>query len=527
LWIVDGAVPKLSHGRMQIRRPSEIQIDSSDPWRDDDLDRRSVGKRLTSFLKSVRGPYVMAIHGSWGSGKTTFLRRMAAHLENQQPSIPVITIDAWTNDYLQDPLIAYIAAIRTRLDRDKSVVRTKAKQIASGLAKHGIALASNLVSIAASITAPGSVEVAKAVGGIVSKLGKDLLSLQDEHDKTQAAFSKTLAHARDALTGRVQDQEVLPLVVIVDELDRCRPSFAVSALERIKHFFNVEGVIFLIATDSRNISSAIASVYGGAIDAETYLRKFVEYEFYLPDPSPKLFVRYLARETGLLDEVSEDIDALLEERRRLSASYLDGNQRRKYEIADVVAIFPRVAEGMVLSLRDQIRAFTLLVCVVRTLPGEAPILPVVLCYGACLRFTNREVFRAMRTGEISFSEALNRSTKDAPDALSDFLRSPIGESLKVIAHCLERSETHARVRQIDENIHARTQHGGEDLSRIEVQRARRYLLHLPDDNSRTVCKKLFSSVELFAPEVVQLAGEAIAVSAGVLDMKIETPGSSG
>jgi len=59
----------------------------------------------------------------------------------------------------------------------------------------------------------------------------------------------------------------------VDELDRCRPDFALGLLERIKHLFDVEGIAFVLLVNRSQIEGYIRTVYGNA-DAEAYLLKF-------------------------------------------------------------------------------------------------------------------------------------------------------------------------------------------------------------------------------------------------------------
>ena len=65
-----------------------------------------------------------------------------------------------------------------------------------------------------------------------------------------------------------------PLVIIIDELDRCRPLFALSLLERVKHLFLVEGVSFVFVTNMPQIEAVVAGTYGANTDAKIYLEKF-------------------------------------------------------------------------------------------------------------------------------------------------------------------------------------------------------------------------------------------------------------
>jgi hypothetical protein len=85
-----------------------------------------------------------------------------------------------------------------------------------------------------------------------------------------------------------------PLVYMVDELDRCNPTFAVKVLERIKHLFDVPNVVFVLSIDKRQLACSVKGFYGSnEIDADEYLRRFIDVDYYLPKPDAELFCDYL------------------------------------------------------------------------------------------------------------------------------------------------------------------------------------------------------------------------------------------
>jgi hypothetical protein len=90
-----------------------------------------------------------------------------------------------------------------------------------------------------------------------------------------------------------------PVVFIIDELDRCRPDYAVEFLEKIKHFFSVEGIVFVLALDKKQIGNSIKGFYGSdLIDSEEYLRRFIDIEYRLPQPEFKDYCDYLYKYFG-------------------------------------------------------------------------------------------------------------------------------------------------------------------------------------------------------------------------------------
>lgn len=65
------------------------------------------------------------------------------------------------------------------------------------------------------------------------------------------------------------------IVFIIDELDRCRPDFALELLEKIKHLFSVQGITFLLVMNRSQLEESVKSRYGAGIDSSTYLQKFI------------------------------------------------------------------------------------------------------------------------------------------------------------------------------------------------------------------------------------------------------------
>ena len=96
-----------------------------------------------------------------------------------------------------------------------------------------------------------------------------------------------------------QKESGKPLVFIVDELDRCRPNFAIETLERIKHIICVPNIVFVLGIDRKQLGSSIKSVYGDSIDVDNYLHRIVDIEFNLPTPEPVDYLKALFVKTGL------------------------------------------------------------------------------------------------------------------------------------------------------------------------------------------------------------------------------------
>ena len=82
---------------------------------------------------------------------------------------------------------------------------------------------------------------------------------------------------------KVKEQEICPVVVVIDELDRCRPLYAIELLEAAKHLFSVENIVFVLAINLRELGHSIKAVYGSDFDSHEYLERFIDIAIPLPN----------------------------------------------------------------------------------------------------------------------------------------------------------------------------------------------------------------------------------------------------
>ena len=83
------------------------------------------------------------------------------------------------------------------------------------------------------------------------------------------------------------------LVIFIDELDRCKPTFAIMLLERIKHYFNQQNVTFVFSTNIQELNKTICSYYGQGFSADRYLDRFFNLKLQLPKVDTKTYFDYL------------------------------------------------------------------------------------------------------------------------------------------------------------------------------------------------------------------------------------------
>ena len=235
----------------------------------------------------------MAVDAGWGTGKTTFLRMWAAHLRNE--GFPVVEFNAWETDFAGDPFIALSTELTESLRGscngalEEKLERTI--EVAKEVARRSLPGAIRLLTMGALDLQP---LIEKEAAQVLSSLAENRVS---EYQKTREALNKFRESLQDTANALAESNDDRPLVVFIDELDRCRPSYAVELLEAAKHLFAVDKVVFVLALNRTELAHSIRTLYGIGFDAAGYLRRFIDIDFRLPDPDRADFIN------GSLDAV--------------------------------------------------------------------------------------------------------------------------------------------------------------------------------------------------------------------------------
>ncbi len=265
----------------------EIPKDGTNPFVNCKLDRRRFADILTDFVSTYNDGFVLAVNNEWGSGKTTFIKMWKQELVNK--GFRTLYFNAWENDFEKDVLVALISELEDLKDSDTKEAYNKLLQKAALLTKK---------------IGPGIINAAlKKYAGVKSE---DLLNIingsteigfeaLEAEIKIYTTRKKNLEEFRVSLKKFVKKaNSELPVIFFIDELDRCRPNYAVEVLEEIKHMFSVPGIIFVLSIDKEQLGHAICGVYGSEyINSEEYLRRFIDMEYKIPRPNIQKFVDYL------------------------------------------------------------------------------------------------------------------------------------------------------------------------------------------------------------------------------------------
>lgn len=282
---------------MKILPPiQEVDIYNEGFGDNDLLERKKVSKSLSDLVDRIEDPLVIALDGNWGTGKTHFLQRwVGAHTLENDSNATTVYFDAFSHDYLNDPLPALVSALTDRLpdsNKDKiERVKKAAFKLVKPLARIGLAVATF-----------GATEALNDLGdAAVAAVRDESADALDKYWREETGRREAMFEFRNALEAlaeaSLEDSDGSSLVFVIDELDRCRPDYALEVLEVIKHFFSVPHVHFILGVNLTALENSVRARYGQNTDGHAYLKKFIQITVELP---AKLGSGYNTRVTNLV-----------------------------------------------------------------------------------------------------------------------------------------------------------------------------------------------------------------------------------
>ena len=375
------------------------------PFHDDLLDRKKSADFLTNYLigrhrvsGSVKGneSFVLNVNAEWGLGKTYFLKEWARMLRSL--GHPVVYFDAWENDYSANPFVGFMAEIERQLTQGlgtkakvkrqaTSVFRTGAKVIRAAAPTVALAVVKNFSGLdmekLADIVKDSAIDAVSEVKRDLEKENKNLREAISAFKKSFEQFAKT---------AQEENTFALPIFLMVDELDRCRPTYAIELLENIKHIFRIPNVYTIVATDSQQLAHSIKAIYGAEFDSRKYLRRFFDHESRLDSPT------YALLAAAILEQRSMTTDSKIE-------NVLEHPQH-KISRAEILAA---IANTLKVTTRDFIRAIDILDTI--RITYSAPIDLIFMSFLIMLYISHGEIFDAYQQNPNGTSMKNNLSAK--------------------------------------------------------------------------------------------------------------------
>jgi hypothetical protein len=268
-----------------LNKQVDPEIDLENPLSDLLPERREAIKHFNNLIRSIEQPYVISLDAPYGFGKSFFLERWQQQLKLEGEI--ALYFNAWANDYCNHPFIPFAVSVTEQLqewnfkDQQLSSIVGRLKPAINNLVKQ---LPGFIAQTASAGALPKEV-VDQTIEEIIKEppalLTGDHYQIYKDQTSNLTAFKNTLKEIIEEI--RVYDDSQKKIYIFVDELERCRPTFAVELLEQIKHIFDIKGIVFIVATDKSQLKHTISGIYGQGMNSEGYLSRFFDFPLSLPE----------------------------------------------------------------------------------------------------------------------------------------------------------------------------------------------------------------------------------------------------
>ena len=252
--------PRSDDAKIDLNPPA-LEPAADAPWRDDALQRQGIASELDSLVAQLAGgaeSASIALDGGYGTGKTFILKRWVQEMQSRRQV--AVYYNAWENDCDDDPLVSLVETLAS----DEKTDWGKRSALALNVALTGI------------VRKYTGIDAQKAWGA-----GKDQTAGLLEAARGRRESRQRLKGILTELVEATQANEASGVVVVIDELDRCRPTFATEVLERVKHVMSVPGLVFVFGVNILALRETVRAVYGN-IDAHQYLLRMFTTTLHMP-----------------------------------------------------------------------------------------------------------------------------------------------------------------------------------------------------------------------------------------------------
>ncbi|MBT9477164.1 P-loop NTPase fold protein [Polaromonas sp.] len=301
-------------------KPLSISADSfqiTTPFEGDQFGRAALATQLSTYINRLKAGAVIGIDAPWGEGKSWFGRHWAEQLRTDHK---VAFIDAFENDYVDDPFVLIASELSALLDDatgQGDSLQKKAAGVMKAIVPMGTKVLINLAGRLLTGTSDLSSDVEDTLKGATDGAADGAEKWIEKRIESMAEERASLKGFRVTLAEAALKSE-RPVVVMIDELDRCKPSFAVTLIERIKHLFDVPNLVFVLLLNRKQMEIAIEGQYGQGTDGQGYLGKFVNLWFELPkatigtngsDARHDAFANHVLERYGFNNEDRQGVEA--------------------------------------------------------------------------------------------------------------------------------------------------------------------------------------------------------------------------
>lgn len=347
---------------------------------DDYFDRKKHLLNLIKMISNLDGCKNIALDASWGTGKTVFVNQLKYLIneENNETYNSLCTqysskkvdlskvyafyFNAWEHDIINEPVMNLVKELIDQNSFMDINSRSKYQNLCNILKNVSIKLCS---------------------GGILDKSDFENEASSIEQELSNIDMIKKLY--KDIIEIIKVQKSVDKIVIIIDELDRCRPSYSISMLETLKHLIDVEGVIFLVSTDLEQLAHTVRTMYGNGFNAELYLQRFFYGILSLNTPSIDAYLKF-------------EMEFFIEETHIFNISLKHAISFYNLKIREINNVIRRCS----MFKKDLFSNGS---------KKEHMIAGIIIPWGICLKYHNNTLFNKFKSGNIE-EEIFSNYIKD-------------------------------------------------------------------------------------------------------------------
>lgn len=375
----------------------ELAINPENPFENCKLERAPYAMILSNIVKTYPDGFVIAINNEWGTGKTTFVRMWEQDLLNQ--GFKTLYFNAWENDFEKDVLVSLISELKTlKESKTEELFKNVVKKAAPITKKLAVSAAKSLIN--------------KYVGheftkDVINSITENTVDGLEAELKSYTERKQSISSFKESLSSFVKKaSDNKPVLFIIDELDRCRPNYAVEVLEQVKHLFSVSGITFVLSIDKEQLGNSVRGVYGSdRINADEYLRRFIDIEYSIPSPNTNLFCKYLY-------EYFQFDDFLWSEKRQSYPELLnDGDSLIRFSTV--------LFEKSNISLRMQEKIYSHARLALNSFNDDHYLIPEAFIFLIYIRMFHLDIYENIKRKRLSLQEFINKLEPVFPQNLSE------------------------------------------------------------------------------------------------------------
>lgn len=243
----------------------------------DEFNRRPIAEKIIKILNYDMDVSPLLLDGGWGTGKTTFCKKTIALIEefeaNEEIKSKIVYVDAFKTDHTGEPLLALLAEIIKVCEPSNETIN-KLGMIAGSLLK------TSAKAIISHILKVNTDDIPESISDALEDVSNNAIDNGIAHLlKEQSKSEEYINKLKELLSNMASGHKI---IIFIDELDRCRPDYALDMLEVVKHIFDLQNVKIILVTNSEQLRAMINHRYGEKVNSHQYLEKFIKFKMILP-----------------------------------------------------------------------------------------------------------------------------------------------------------------------------------------------------------------------------------------------------